>query len=94
MPIDPNQVAWDAPAASPAIDPNAVQWDEPKGQGGGTVENLGAGLMRGVRDVIDKPAQWLAGGFDKIAGTDEGGRVQAMNDAGRAEFDRGYGAST
>ena len=27
MPIDPNAVQWDAPAA-PALDPNAVQWDD------------------------------------------------------------------
>lgn len=65
-----------------------------KGQGGSAAENFGMGLLRGAKDVIDTGAQWLASGFDKIAGTDEGVRVKAMNDAGQAEFDRGYGGST
>lgn len=65
-----------------------------KGQGGGAVENFGMGLLRGAKDVVDTGAQWLASGFDKIAGTGEGGRVKSMNDAGQAEFDRGYGDST
>lgn len=65
-----------------------------KGKGGSIVENIGTGLLRGAKDVVDTGAQWLASGFDKLAGTNEGARVQAMNEAGQADFDQGYGGST
>lgn len=60
----------------------------------GIVQSLGAGAMRGVKDVIDGGAQMLASGFDKLAGTKEGERVAAMNSAGKAEFDKEYKDST
>lgn len=52
------------------------------------------GVLRGAKDVIDTGAQALASGFDKLAGTKEGERVRAMNDAGKADFKAEYGDST
>lgn len=49
---------------------------------------VGIGLARGVKDVIDTGAQALASGFDRIAGTREGERVAAMNQAGKEQFAR------
>lgn len=91
-----------APAASgPASAPAAGPWAKyatpaelAKGQGGGTIENAAMGVLRGAKDVVDTGAQWLASGFDKLAGTNEGERVRQMNEAGKAEFERGYGGST
>lgn len=57
-------------------------------------QSLGMGAARGVKDVIDTGAQWLSSGFDKLAGTNEGERVKAMNEAGKAEFQQNYGDST
>lgn len=57
----------------------------------GTAQSFGAGVLRGAKDVIDTGAQLLATGFDKIAGTQEGQRVGAMNAAGKKEFDATYG---
>lgn len=62
--------------------------------GPGMLESLGMGAARGVKDVIDTGAGWLASGFDKLAGTREGERVKAMNEAGKADFKRDYGDST
>lgn len=50
--------------------------------------------MRGAKDVIDTGAQALASGFDKLAGTKEGERVRAMNEAGKADFKAEYDGST
>lgn len=99
MPIDPSQVSWDAPAASPArIDPSAVQWDPPAPPAAapavGAAEGLGMGLLRGGKDIIDTGAHWLASGFDKFAGTHEGARVGAMNDVGKSDYEKAYGDST
>lgn len=46
------------------------------------------GGARGVKDVIDTGAMWAAQGFDALAGTNEGERVRAMNDAGKVDFKR------
>lgn len=46
----------------------------------------GRNIMRGIRDVIDTPAEWLAGAFDKIAGTNEAERVRAMNKQAKQEW--------
>lgn len=59
-----------------------------------TAGNFIMGGLRGAKDVIDTGALWLAKGFDKLAGTHEGERVQSMNDAGQAEFNSKYGDST
>ncbi|MFM9922765.1 hypothetical protein VLK31_07225 [Variovorax sp. H27-G14] len=80
--------------SQPSATPDAAPTQEAKGQGGGVAENLGMGLLRGAKDVVDTGAQFLASGFDKIAGTKEGERVKGLNDAGKAEFDKGYGDST
>lgn len=56
--------------------------------------NLAMGVARGAKDVLDTGAQWLASGFDKLAGTNEGQRVRAMNEAGKADFEKQYGDST
>lgn len=96
MPIDRKKVEWDAPAAG-GIDAAAVHWDAPPATSApevGVLEGLGAGALRGAKDVIDTGAQFLASGFDKIAGTSEGARVEAMNAAGKSEFDKQYGGST
>lgn len=77
--------AYDTPqAAAPA---------EPKSDVG-VAKGLGMGVLRGAKDVIDTGAKALASGFDKIAGTSEGQRVEAMNKAGRQEFDENYKGST
>lgn len=68
-------------AAAPARDP-------------GMLESAVVGAARGVKDAIDTGAGWLASGFDKLAGTNEGERVRRMNDAGKADFERDYGNST
>ena len=60
----------------------------------GMVEGTLAGVGRGVKDVLDTGAQWLASGFDKLAGTQEGERVRNMNSQGKAEFKKEYGDST
>ena len=44
------------------------------------------GGARGVKDVIDGGAYWAAKGFDKLAGTNQADMVQAMNEAGKADF--------
>lgn len=93
MAIDANAVTWDAPAAQGSIDPSAVQWDEPPAPVG-AVQGLVAGLGRGAKDVIDTGAQFLASGFDKIAGTREGERVAAINKAGTDQFTQDYAGST
>lgn len=62
--------------------------------GPGAVQSFGAGVLRGAKDVIDTGAQLLATGFDKVAGTQEGQRVAAMNSAGKADFDKEYKDST
>lgn len=67
--------------------------DEPK-RDVGVLEGAGMGVLRGAKDVIDTGANWLASGFDKLAGTREGERVRQMNDAGKADFARSYGDST
>ncbi|UCV01739.1 hypothetical protein [Dechloromonas denitrificans] len=56
--------------------------------------NLAMGVARGAKDVIDTGAQWLASGFDKLAGTNEGLRVKAMNEAGKSDFEKQYGESS
>ena len=58
------------------------------------VKSAVMGVARGAKDVVDTGAQWLASGFDKLAGTNEGERVKQMNDAGKADFQREYGGST
>lgn len=55
--------------------------------------NIGAGLARGAKDVIDTGAKALVSGFDKLAGTSEAERVQAMNEAGKAQFEQEHGDS-
>ncbi len=60
----------------------------------GGVGNLAMGVARGAKDVIDTGAGLLASSFDKLAGTNEGGRVQAMNESGKADFDKQYGDSS
>lgn len=47
------------------------------------------GGARGVKDVIDTGAQLLS----RVAGPEEAARVQAMNDAGKADFKAQYGNS-
>lgn len=60
----------------------------------GAAKSAAMGVVRGAKDVIDTGAQWLASGFDKLVGTNEGERVKQMNDAGKADFQREYGHST
>lgn len=67
---------------------------QPKSEHPGAVKSAVVGVVRGAKDVIDTGAQWLASGFDKLAGTNEGERVKQMNDAGKADFQREYGNST
>lgn len=44
------------------------------------------GIPRGIKDVIDTGAVLAAKGYDALTGSDEAARVQAMNEAGKAEF--------
>ena len=94
MALQPFTGQLDPEPAAPALKPFTGELDAVKGEGGGVLQNIGAGIARGAKDVIDTGAQLLASGFDKIAGTKEGDRVQAMNKAGTAEFDKDYGGST
>ncbi|MBA3773992.1 MAG: hypothetical protein H0X13_16325 [Ramlibacter sp.] len=48
--------------------------------------DLSANLRRGVRDVLDTGAEWLASTFDGIAGTNEAERVRAMNREAKQEW--------
>lgn len=83
--IEPaGKAAWEA---APIV--SAAPAEKP-----GMLSNVGMGAARGVKDVIDTGAHMLASGFDKIAGTKEGERVQAMNEAGKAEFAQDHGDST
>lgn len=39
-----------------------------------------SGILHGIREgVLDKPAQWLAGGWDWLTGSDEAARVKQLN---------------
>lgn len=49
--------------------------------------SLPGGVLRGMKDVVDTGAKWAAAGYDKLTGANEAQRVQAMNDAGKAEFE-------
>lgn len=68
--------------------------EQGKSEQPGMVKSAVMGVARGAKDVVDTGAQWLASGFDKLAGTKEGERVQQMNDTGKADFQREYGGST
>lgn len=60
----------------------------------GAIQSFGAGVLRGGKDVIDTGAKLLATGFDKLAGTQEGQRVEVMNAEGKKAFDSQYKDST
>lgn len=104
MSVQPqSQPQQSAPTQQPtaAADPRAVfeqamqQFKAKKEEAKpGMLEAGGMGVLRGAKDVIDTGAQWLASGFDKLAGTNEGNRVRQLNEAGKAEFDQRYGDST
>lgn len=47
---------------------------------------LGA-MAKGFQMLTDTGAEWLATGFDKLAGTNEADRVREMNARARAEYD-------
>lgn len=55
-----------------------------------TKANLGAGLVRGAKDVIDTGADWLS----NLGGDAENQRIKTMNAAGKAEYKTNYGDST
>jgi hypothetical protein len=78
----------------PAQQKGFVLLDDPqppvKGTGGSMVGNLGMGLLRGAKDVIDTGADYLS----RLGPAGENERVKAMNAQGKAEFDQGYGGST
>jgi hypothetical protein len=63
---------------------------------GRTKNDIGYGAARGVKDVIDTGAWGLAKGYDLLTGQQQGeaARVQAMNEAGKAEYEAGYGDNT
>ncbi|NDZ11470.1 hypothetical protein C7T35_01510 [Variovorax sp. WS11] len=82
-----------APPAAAAVPPaEAGPWTKyaAPAPAVGTIEGLGAGFVRGVRDVIDKPAQVLANAFS----SKEGDRVAALNETGKSDFDKTYSDST
>lgn len=81
-------------AIEAALKKSSMDIPRPKGQGNSVLGNVFMGAARGAKDVIDTGAQGLASLYDKITGAGEGDRVRAMNDAGRQEFDAGYGGST
>lgn len=88
----PDDMADDAIEA--ALKKGSMDIPRPKGQGGSVLGNVFMGAARGAKDVIDTGAQGLASLYDKVTGAGEGDRVRAMNEAGRQEFDAGYGGST
>lgn len=76
-------------------------------EGRSDLKTAAMGAARGVKDVIDTGAEFLAAGYDRITGNDkanvsslvtgekpgEAGRVRRMNEAGKAEFAQEYGDS-
>lgn len=76
-------------------------------EGRSDLKTAAMGAARGVKDVIDTGAEFLAAGYDRLTGNDkanvsslvtgerpgEAGRVRRMNDAGKAEFKQEYGDS-
>ena len=48
------------------------------------------GGARGIKDVIDTGAQFAADGYDNLMGSNQGAKVRAMNEQGKAEFARDY----
>lgn len=59
----------------------------------GETAGLQAGFNRGFRDVVDRPAEWLARGSDAIGMTSgEGDRVAAGNTADRQAYEQQHSA--
>lgn len=54
---------------------------------------MSIGAARGAKDIVDTGASLLAKGFDKVAGSGEGDRVEAMNQEGKQDFADTYGDS-
>ncbi|MEQ6472143.1 hypothetical protein [Comamonas sp. wu1-DMT] len=86
------ELPGDAPSASGDL--SSLITGQKQKRDVGVIEGTAAGVGRGVKDVLDTGARWLASGFDKIAGTKEGERVKAMNEQGESEFKKYYGDST
>lgn len=78
VPAQPAAAPTSAPDSQPPlrIDVNGVANDP------SVLYSLGQGVTRGVRDVIDRPAQWLASQFSPEAGA----RVAALNQQGESEY--------
>ncbi len=56
---------------------------------------IGAGLIRGVHDVVDRPAEWLARGADALGITSgQGDQVAAGNAAGLSDYNAQMGDSS
>jgi len=56
------------------------------------IQGLVAGKDRSLRDLIDRPASWLAHGADYLGITSgEGQRVDQMNAAARQQYEQQYG---
>lgn len=85
---------WTKYASAPAVVAAPVATAAAPAPAVGTIEGLGAGIARGARDLVDTGAELLARGFDKIAGTSEGARVTAMDEAAKKEYEQKYGGST
>lgn len=80
----------DDAAIEAALKKGSMDIPRPKGQGGSILGNTLMGVARGAKDVIDTGAEWLS----RLGPAGETERVRAMNEAGRQEFDAGYGGST
>jgi hypothetical protein len=83
--IDPSKVQWDS------IDPGAIQWDDEKPKSRPSfndlfrdelLTSLPGGLARGVKDVLDTGAEWLA----KLRSPEASLAVKTENEAGKRAF--------
>lgn len=100
-----SQPVGEAPPSKPQELGGLLGWNRRMGQ---TIADTGYGALRGVKDVIDTGALGLATGYDKLTGGDqqtlgglvsgqrqgEAARVQAMNEAGKQQFESEYGDNT
>lgn len=87
-----------APAASSFDDWNQALSEKQPAQPPGIMESIGRGVLQGVHDVIDYPAEKLAQGADaigltKLIGAPDATQTKAADNAYRNSFNQDYGNS-
>jgi hypothetical protein len=102
VPVDFNPFADDTPSFADVKSEKANPPQRFSQRFGEEISNtipvqVGSGLLRGVKDVVDTGAELLASGYDKLRGNSitnlvtggEADRVRRMNAAGKAEYEAG-----